>query len=376
MPIGVRLAVRYTELGTLELVCEAQATEHRWQLQFNLRAMEQAGSPSAPFNADVASTAPPVQPPTTISEEAIAAAETQLRQVFDTSLTTRATPDSLVKELEASLGSSKGRWSLPVIRRLADTLLACVSGRASSARHEARWLNLMGFCARPGFGTSSDAWRITELRKVYAAELAFPKDVQCQVEWLVLWQRVAAGFSGAQQRDLVQRLSAPLGLNARKAPHLNAQIARESWRLLGSLERLESAMRVRLGDEVLARALREPQNNAYLWALGRFGARVPIYGPLNTVVPPAVAERWLEALLALESLSGEAVATIIQIGACTDDPARDINESLRQRAFERLSASAVSAERLRALQEVVQIDSRDLVRAFGESLPEGLRLVS
>ena len=36
--------------------------------------------------------------------------------------------------------------------------------------------------------------------------------------------------------------------------------------------------------------------NAAVWALGRIGARVPLYGPLNTVVPAEVAERGPSAL--------------------------------------------------------------------------------
>jgi hypothetical protein len=51
--------------------------------------------------------------------------------------------------------------------------------------------------------------------------------------------------------------------------------------------------RVRLGDELSGRVRREPQSSGLLWSIGRLGARVPTYGPLNTVVPAAAAERWL-----------------------------------------------------------------------------------
>ena len=60
-----------------------------------------------------------------------------------------------------------------MIRRLADTLLEVADGRRRSAPLEARWLNLFGFCIRPGFGAAKDPWRITEARKVYAAGLGF-----------------------------------------------------------------------------------------------------------------------------------------------------------------------------------------------------------
>ena len=130
---------------------------------------------------------------------------------------------------------------------------------------------------------------ISELRKVYSAGLAFPKDIQGQVEWLVLWQRTSAGFSAGQQRELAQRVSGQIGVGQRKGPRLNVQIERESWRLLGGLERLDAGHRAKLGSELLARLGRDSRNSGGLWALSRFGARAPFYGPLNAVVSPEVA---------------------------------------------------------------------------------------
>ena len=282
--------------------------------------------------------------------------------------------DALLGELENLLGHGKQEWPLPVIRRLADVLLQSVHGRRLSARHEARWLNLAGFCMRPGFGTSLDPWRITELRKVYVSGLAYPKDVQCQVEWLILWQRVSAGFTASQQQELANKLLGLLGLGARKASRLNVQMVREAWRLLASLERLDRAQRIRLGDELVARLRRESQNASFLWAAGRFGARIPLYGPLNSVVPPAVAERWLEALRALRTRAGEAVAAVAQIAARTDDPARDISDDARQLTVKWLEAAGASADIVRSLHQPVPLDLLSRSRTFGEALPEGLRL--
>ena len=84
-----------------------------------------------------------------------------------------------------------------------------------------------------------------------------------------------------------------------------------------------AGQRAELGDELIARIGREPRNASWLWAIGRFGARLPLYGPLNCVVAPAVAERWIQTLLQLKELSADAASAIAQIGARTDDPARD-----------------------------------------------------
>ena len=86
-------------------------------------------------------------------------------------------------------------------------------------------------------------------------------------------------------------------MGQKKPPRLNPQIERESWRLLASLERLDAGQRVKLGDELVDRLRRDVRNRSLLWALGRFGARVPFYGPLNSIVPPQAAVRWLDRLL-------------------------------------------------------------------------------
>jgi hypothetical protein len=263
-----------------------------------------------------------------------------------------------------------------VIRRLADVLIELAEGRKKSPAFEVRWLNLAGFCVRPGFGSAGDEWRISELRKIYAAGLAFPKDVQSQVEWLVLWQRAGGGFNSGQQRELAQRVIGQLGVGQKKPPRLNPQIEREGWRLLGSLERLDAGQRAKLGDELVERIGRDPRNSARLWTLGRLGARVPLYGPLNTVVPALIAERWIARLLEVKEITHDVSAAVVQIGALTGDAARDISSAVREHAIERMREAGVSDEMLRSLREVVAIDRAGATRAFGESLPEGLRLAS
>jgi hypothetical protein len=198
--------------------------------------------------------------------------------------------------------------------------------------------------------------------------------VQCQVEWLVLWQRVSAGFSTGQQRELAQRTSGQLGIGQRKPPRINAQIERESWRLLAGLERLDPGQRVKLGDEILERVRREPANTHWLWAIGRFGARVPLYGPLNSVVPPAVAERWIDRLLALKQITSDAASAVVQIGARVDDHARDISGEAAARAVAGLRAAGCPDTVMEALQAALPPQRIDTSRVFGEALPQGLSL--
>jgi hypothetical protein len=282
-------------------------------------------------------------------------------------------PGSIVGELETTLGHPKLEWPLAAIRQLADVLIEVAPGRALSAAHESRWLNLAGFCVRPGFGSSKDPWRVSELRKIYVAGLAFPKEVQNQIDWIVLWQRAAAGFNAGQQRELALRVAGALGLGGRKAPRLNPQLERESWRLLASLERLDASQRMKYGDEIVGRLLRAPRDSTWAWAIGRLGARNPLYGPLNTVVAPAVAERWIRALLEARELTGDLAEAIGRIGARTGDPARDVPEAVAGMAIARLEAGGHEAA-IDQLRNVVEPARADAGRTFGESLPQGFRL--
>jgi hypothetical protein len=364
LEIPVHLAARYTELGTLELWLQSTETGHRWRLQFQLRGTAPSDEePDAAARDEVL-----------VPEEAIARAETLLGPVFAGLEPGGVTPETLVAHLETLFGYGKQAWPVLVLRRLGDALLRMPDARRGGPRFEARWLNLAGFCLRPGFGAAADEWRIGETRKVYAAGLAFPKDVQCQVEWLILWQRVAGGFSAGQQRELALRVMAPLGIGGRKPPRLNPQIERESWRLLASLERLDRDTRVRLGDELLARVRKDPRNGSLLWALGRLGARRPFYGPLDRTVPPAAAHRWLEAMLAWPVITPDAAGAIAQIATRVDDVALDIDETQRTAVLQLLTDSGVPPDLTAAVAHARPREQADAVRYFGEELPEGLRM--
>jgi hypothetical protein len=363
--LAVRLSAAFTETGTLEIWCRSEETDHRWRLAFNLRGVEADPLEEIPEEATATEAGVVVDP------QSVAAAARLVRDLF--AGTSTLAPEALIGELETSIGHGKQAWPLPVIRALADVLLETVSGRQRMPAYEVRWLNLTGFCVRPGFGSTLDEWRISELRKVYAAGIAFPKEIQNQVEWLVLWQRVGAGFNAGQQRELALRVSGQLGLGQRKAARLNPQIEREAWRLLASLERLDAGQRARYGDELLERIRREPRNSHWLWALSRLGARQPLYGPLNAIVPASVAERWIERLLTIKEMAADRAECIAHIGARTADPARDIGETVAASMAERLTAAGFE-NAAAPLLAVAESSTLETGRLFGETLPEGLTL--
>lgn len=370
--IAVQLRAQFTEVGTLELWCESRKTEHRWRLQFQLRGAEPQD--------DVAESQPQAEAEAIIQDEAIVAAGQLVRATFGRSRgdmnSEPMTPESLVSKLETTLGYCKEAWPVAAIRRLCDQTLEVAEGRKKSPRFEARWLNLFGFCLRPGFGAAVDDWRMSLARKIYLPGLVFPKDIQCQVEWFVLWRRVAGGLTAGQQLELFQRYALLLGVGGKKAAgRLNTQIEYEGWRMLASLEHLPSQSRVTLGKILLQKVKEKPTDKGHLWSLGRLGARIPFYGPLNCVVPKENAAEWLRALLNLPALTSDVASAIVQLGARTRDSGRDIDEGLRERAIVKLTKSGTADELIESLRTPVPLARNDAVRIFGESLPEGLRLV-
>lgn len=372
MELNVRLSATFTEVGTLELWCESANSPHRWRLQFELRGNSVHEGRYQPAQAAKASTA------TEVSELAVEAAQSAVRVTFSNSSKDAASdPTSLATDLELCVGVRKESWPISLARSLADTLLEESEGRKLSSQHEARWLNLLGFCLRPGFGSIDDSRRMNQMRKLYHSGLSFSQNLQTQVNWIVLWRRIAGGLNAAHQNEIRNYL-AGMGVGRKKTgPRLNPQLERDGWRLLASLEHFSGSTRAALGTELLRKLKKEPTDSAWLWALGRFGARIPLYGSLTCVVPAATAEDWIRALLKLDEPTPETVSAIAQIGRRTDDRIRDVSEEVRELAESRLQAAGpIDEASLRRLTEFVVPDRSDAVRTFGEPLPKGLNLHS
>jgi hypothetical protein len=382
--LAVRLRVTFTELGTLELWCESLNSPHQWRLQFELRGYEQPrwnAAQNGPPEAPVAAVAGPAVL-SIVDEASMAAVAGPIRRVFgelvDGVEDTQVTPTTLVSQLETGLGLKRDRWPLGVIRGASDVLVEMAAGRKKSPVHEVRWLNLSGFCMRPGFGAPGDAARINQILKLYREGAIFPGELQSEVEWLVLWRRLAGGLNASQQQEFYRKHLALLRAGAKKKNRgrLNRQVEYETWRLLASLEHLPGATRAALGKELLAKIAEEPEDSVWLGALARMGARIPLYGPLSCVVTAQTAAQWLHTLLELPMLTPEVAYAIMQLGRRTGDSAREIDDQLLREAFAKLGAAGLGEDAVQVLQNQVVPHRSDAVRMFGESLPVDLHLTS
>jgi molecular chaperone DnaK (HSP70) len=354
--IPVKLGARLTEIGTLETWCESKIGDNRWSLQFELRkkAAELAEREAAAV----------------VSEQAMRSSLDLIQAVFSPSAKSPVAPEEVPAKLEQAMGLGKNSWPLSAIRQIADAFLANADGRKKSPAYEIRWLNLCGFCLRPGFGYPGDDFRIEQARRVYAAGLTYGNQAQCEIDWWIFWGRVAGGLNRNQQTDIYQRLSGNLlPRGAKKPQRINASLLREMWRAAASLELLPIGTKTELGETLIRRVKAGDFKESELWCLSRLGARKLFYGPINLVVPPATAARWTEALLNVAN-AGDALAALAR--RC-DDAMRDLPAATYENVKRKLQAMP-HAERLLAVLEGEEGDDRALERIFGEELPSGLVL--
>ncbi|MGA2722457.1 MAG: Hsp70 family protein [Bryobacteraceae bacterium] len=354
--IPVKLGARLTEIGTLETWCESKIGDNRWRLQFELR------KPAAVEPAERKAAA-------VVGEQALKSSLELIAAVFSATAKSPIAPEEVPARLEQSMGLGKNSWPLSAIRQLADAFLAAAGGRKKSPAYEIRWLNLCGFCLRPGFGYPGDDFRLEQARRIYAAGLTHGNQVQCEVEWWIFWGRLAGGLNRNQQTDVYQRLSGfLLPRGAKKPPRINAALLREMWRTASSLELLPVGAKTELGETLLKRVKAGDFKESELWCLSRLGARKLFYGPSNLVIPPAAVTRWVEALLNIPT-AGDALAAMARR---TDDPMRDLPIATREGVKRKLQ-TLPHAARLAAVLEGEEDDSA-LGRIFGEELPSGLVL--
>jgi hypothetical protein len=377
----VRLAARVTEVGTIELWCQSRTDDRRWRLQIQLRGPSGSPPPRIPLGLG-----DPEREHVVIEQSELDAAVEAVGVAFGPVTPPEDQgPARLIKRLEEALDAPRDQWPPSALRALWEPLRDLAEQRHKSPRHESRWFNLAGFCLRPGTGFPLDETRVKALWPVFHQGVRHAKDLQCWAEWWILWRRVSAGLNRAHHDEIYRRLAPfvlpPKGGGAAKKaarPKPEPHELAEMWRCAASLERLGADVKAALGDALVKDAARPAPPGHALWCLGRLGARVPLYGPANTVVPRETAERWLNALVDRAFAPGretaDAVFALAQLARVSGDRARDVDEALRARVLARLEALGAGEAMLRPVREYHEIESSQQDQALGDSLPIGLRL--
>jgi len=361
--VTVRLEVHITALGALEIYCVDTTVAETWKLAFDMRS---GGA------APVSEAAPDAHPKVEEAKAKVAAAF--------------ATSDglaTLMRDLETLLEARRDEWSVLTTRALFDALVEVAAERKKSADHEQRWLNLAGFLLRPGTGAPLDAWRARVMWGVFNEGLAFPKSEPGKLAWWIVWRRIGGGLAKGQQDQIYDRLAQLLLPGTKQAKKLaeakpSKQELAEMWRAVGSLERIQIAHKIKLGDELLRR-LDTPKGRedaVHLWALSRLGARVPLYGPLNLVVPASKVKEWIAPLLAWAWPEPDKIAfPLAQLGRRTGDRSRDLDDATRAKLAATVRALPGGERAVVLVEQVVALEAREERVALGDTLPAGLKLV-
>ncbi|WP_313074490.1 Hsp70 family protein [Melaminivora sp.] len=392
--VEVQLQASMSEVGTLELRCVAvDDPQQSWLLPFAVRG---AGAP-ADVTADatdhraaktIAAGADPTRakgqkdaeaPATDAAATGLPAALTLLERIFGNQgrdVTPREVRQ-LRQSLQKLLGPREG-WDVPLLRALFDALLARARRRRRTPEHERAWLNLAGWCLRPGVGAELDGWRMAQLWQLYGQGLGHPGEPANWTEWWVLWRRVAAGLDEAQQMQLLEDVAACLQKAVQRSGSARAQWGSydDMLRLLAAVEAVPWQYRLEMGQWMLARLKRAGEPPQTWWAIGRLAARTVLAANAHRVMPPGAAQEFLDAALAQDWRKNEhAMFAAVQMARLTGERALDMPDAVRAAVLDKLAASGAPERWLQQVREVVELDAEDRQRSLGDSLPPGLVLL-
>jgi molecular chaperone DnaK (HSP70) len=373
--VAVSLKVGLTEIGTIDLSAhqvDETDGERSWKLQFDVRSTTQT---------DVQAHQSSGEGEGVLDESTWVQCRELIDRVFTKCHPEPMKPRELIKELALILEMDRHQWPMSLLRRIWETLMDCRQGRRQSAAHEARWLNLLGYALRPGYGMALDDWRVTETWRHVRGNLVHPA-ANIQNESLILWRRLSGGLSAGQQSALAEPLLAAIRSLKKQmagkavkssAVPLKPEGSTEVWRLLGALELLSVTQKIELGDLILELKDKKrlaKSRSAMIWALGRLGQRKPMYGPINVVIPPDDVAAWVNELL---KTSGD-VFQVVQMCHRTGSRYSDISDGLRANVLAWLIAEEADDQLVTLVRDGGEFGSEQQSQVFGESLPAGLRL--
>jgi molecular chaperone DnaK (HSP70) len=367
--IPVHLRALLTELGSLELWCVAENGDERWRLEFELRAAV------AQTSATVTESMP----------QRFGEARSIVARVFGGKAQNVAEKEvkNLVRTIEETIGARES-WTLPLLREVWNLLLAGAGRRRRSAHHERAFFQLLGFCLRPGFGYPLDEWRCEQTFALFAPLVHHHQETKVWREFWLTWRRIAGGLGPERhvaiweylKPHLARRTSSKQLRNPPARKGIQPDGLDEMVRTAAVLEHVPTGEKRVFGNWMLERVL-DPESDGgpWGWALGRVGARVPLFGTAHRVLGAEQVEPWVDALLerGLALSDGTAFAAV-QLARLTGDRARDLDGDLRARVVSELRRIDAPARWCEAATTVVAMESSDEARSFGDTLPIGLRL--
>ncbi len=357
--IDIEISCSLHITGILELSC-SRTKEHggeSWPITFDLQSKQESTPSSGSLNLQVS----------------LEELSPTINNIFGKGKRpTTSSPKLLPQQLEQILGVKRKDWNLQELRMIWQLISPGMHRRSRSEDHEMVWLNLAGFTLRPGFGTSRDAEYIEDIWNLFASGPAFPKKASNQVQWHIMWRRLAGGLNHWQQEQVFEKIWPLL----RKKEDMQPEV----YLLAGSLERLEANKKIQLGRLIINDLVYGNKTllDSKLWCLARLACRWPLYGEISWILRPAIVEQWVAQLLHL-NIQQEKHLRMLKMfyswaGRIVKDREFDLSQNCRETILEKLSLMGASEEQLTSVREYIPMNRHDQNLLFGEELPFGLQL--
>ena len=372
-----------SEIGTLQLFLETKLTndsentivnnlKRRWKLEFDLRSTVQSDRVHHAGQAEQGGF---------LVQDALLVASDILNNLFgdlngsSNNQSKIPATKNILQNIAQAIDLPRNQWPASFLRDLWNITLLIPLNLRKQVDAESRWLNLLGYFLRPGFGYAADDWRVSETWRLVAGKLQHHSNSQ---DAIVLWRRIAGGFTAGQQLTLLQEQQTTLQkIINNQTSGASTGYSNEVIRLIGSLELAGFAQKRYLVDimlPTLKKAKLQSLHAALYWSIGRLASRQPVYGPLNCVISTSAAEDTLKRLLQIQSKTMAWNWCVAQIARKTADRYRDVSTSIQDKVLSAMRTNQASLRQLAQVDHVTELSQSETSELLGESLPLGLQL--
>lgn len=360
--LPVTLSAQIMEVGVLEVTLNSKNGRDQWRLDFATKSNKatEANEEEGILHSNVGQ------------------AEECLTLCFST-VGQKQKPD-LIKSLKQDLDQWLGKredWNLVTSRRLVDKLLSLKSGRTKSAQHERQWLQLIGYCLRPGYGAADDLARVQQITDITKIGTQFDAAPVWGQYW-TLYRRIAGGLSAEQQHFLFKQFSqyySPTGQRSRKkSKALVIKSSDDLIRLVGALEGLSSEDKITTIEWLIKRLSKSSEPDTAWWTIGRVASRHLLSGHQENRIEEKVLFFALDFALKEDwkkrKQAGFAAVLMSQVSSNESDELK----GYRKKIANKLKKDKCPTHWLERLESQIEINNDELNALLGESLPIGLRL--
>jgi hypothetical protein len=351
--VPVNLVCELDELGVLQIELQQVNAKPSWQLAFNLR--KASNNPDVDDNHRVKK-----------------ALEVVDQWYGNASKTTPKEP--LRKSLEKCLGKRES-WSVNAARQLFDRLITLAKRRRRSAVHERSWLNVAGYCLRPGIGFAGDVERMEQVWGLFSQGIQHHQQANVWVQWWAFWRRAGAGLDQHQQLTLFNETKHVLG-NHRGPVSKKAKLGaatEEKLRLIGVLERLSLDNKREVLDCIAGELKHNKMADLYCWMAARLLNRRLVYAASEFTMTAQDAEVVLDYLLQQDWKANPALG-FISASAARKTLDETLNISEQQFTEVQNKLKHIHSQYLALLHTTHTMDQQETQQYWGDALPSGLSI--